>query len=317
VQAAPVNDFDDDTFEIELAQVREPGGGSVRAPHRPVSTLIPGDHTVRWSDHLRVRCRGQRRPGQLFCFPVWLARLLEHGVAAVPGGPLSAGRWRVLAHRFLGHVFFKWTDQVCGGVTGWHTAAGKGGQQRHPRDGGTAWRAVGPMCKASSGLHAVSLLPPHRAIVKMALSSAATGLRSLRPVRGATLRCPDGGEGCPVLAAHGGGVSGPPDDVASSVACGREHDPQTVFDNLLGNEGISVGDTFQYCITAYNRAQIVWAEDEDQSPAYESQPACVTFAVEWVCLLPAWAAAGPGLAHPAAVAVLPACRKPKSQAPCA
>jgi hypothetical protein len=75
---------------------------------------------------------------------------------------------------------------------------------------------------------------------------------------------------------------GSPDDVVSSQACDSEHDPETLFDNLLGNEDISVGDTFDYCLTAYNRASVIWAEDEGRSTSYESRPTCVKHTVLWV-----------------------------------
>ena len=60
------------------------------------------------------------------------------------------------------------------------------------------------------------------------------------------------------------------DDVASSTACSRLHEPETVYDDVVASEKLTVGQIYKYYIYAYSRTSIVWAEDEDMTGSYES-----------------------------------------------
>ena len=72
------------------------------------------------------------------------------------------------------------------------------------------------------------------------------------------------------------------DDVASSTACSRLHEPETLYDDAVASEELTVGQSHEYCVYAYSRTSIVWAEDEALTGNYESAPTCASFTIQWV-----------------------------------
>ena len=71
----------------------------------------------------------------------------------------------------------------------------------------------------------------------------------------------------------------------SSTACGRLHEPETIYDDILASEELTVGQTYTYCLNAYSHTVINWAEDEAISGSYESSPRCKAFEIQWEALL--------------------------------
>jgi hypothetical protein len=67
----------------------------------------------------------------------------------------------------------------------------------------------------------------------------------------------------------------------SSTACGNLHEPETLYDDILASEDLSVGQTYTYCINAYSHSIINWAEEESISGSYESSPRCHAFEIQW------------------------------------
>jgi hypothetical protein len=71
-------------------------------------------------------------------------------------------------------------------------------------------------------------------------------------------------------------------DVAVSQSCNQQHAPETLFEDVNGNDELEVGQTYSYCISAYSRRSINWAQsDPAVSASYQSQSTCTRFQVKW------------------------------------
>lgn len=71
------------------------------------------------------------------------------------------------------------------------------------------------------------------------------------------------------------------DDVAASEACNRIHEPEQFYDDAVLDD-LQVGREYQYCISAYSRNQVMWAQDNADISAYESEATCVEHTLAWV-----------------------------------
>ena len=67
----------------------------------------------------------------------------------------------------------------------------------------------------------------------------------------------------------------------SSTACTRLHEPETIYDDILASEELTVGQTYTYCLNAYSRSVINWVEADSVSASYESNPICSQFQIQW------------------------------------
>eukprot|EP00045_Choanoeca_perplexa_P006861 m.59743 g.59743 ORF g.59743 m.59743 type:complete len:2336 (-) comp13823_c0_seq5:1666-8673(-) len=70
-------------------------------------------------------------------------------------------------------------------------------------------------------------------------------------------------------------------DVLSSAACGRTHQPETVYDDITASEDLVVGQTYTYCINAYSHTRFNWAPAEGLSPTYSSTSVCQSHQIQW------------------------------------
>ena len=83
-------------------------------------------------------------------------------------------------------------------------------------------------------------------------------------------------------AALGDGVAFAPSyDVLVRAACGQQHAPKTLYDSIADSNSLKVGSTQTYCIRAYSKARVAWAEGRQVSPSYQSEATCKPFQIRW------------------------------------
>ncbi|EDQ87631.1 uncharacterized protein MONBRDRAFT_33191 [Monosiga brevicollis MX1] len=74
-------------------------------------------------------------------------------------------------------------------------------------------------------------------------------------------------------------------DVASSSACGTTHHPETIYDDAVISPEVDVGSAYSYCISAYSRTTVVWADNQQLDSRYESSQTCIDFKIKWEAMV--------------------------------